>query len=694
MSFSRLSITLIALITLAACSHSAFQRVITDRFADQFHRCIPLGWNAFPIDGTYVPDYSVEFSPRDVWLAPLWVGFVPSSVQVSPPGSLAYQILNALVQAGMATSEPVRNGTRYHLTERAVPYYFEGSDFGNNPLHLSYLCYSKIVPDQILWTAPVRGRQGADVRNMHIAFSWHETAPAAWASDPLIQSHSVVLAPTRSPAVVTVSYVHGSWEVTAADEGSNTLTSVSVWPPYESAERNLAAAATPSPQPVNPKIEALARDWLLRTQTGDIDRSQLSSFASAKLTPRVARDTARTLAHLGTLESLTYVGSNLSARDGNYEFVAVFPKTSLKWVLQVDPHGKIDGLFFVPLEPRMHLQEQALLSALASELQRDARTGFFSGAVLIAKNGQVIFESTYGLADRARGVPNATSTRFRMGSMNKMFTAVAILQLTQNSKIRLDDPVGKYLTDYPNKEIASLVTVRELLSHTGGTGDIFGPQFDAHRLDLQTIDDYVKLYGARGPKFRPGSRFDYSNYGYILLGEIIEKVSGESYYDYVRQHIFEPAGMLATGSEPEDVAVPDRSIGYTKGGSGWKANTDTLPYRGTSAGGGYTTVADLLSFTKALQSNRLLSGAYTRMLTTGVVVMSILPDTPRRYAYGFADEQINGQRCFGHNGGAPGMNGSLNICPSSGYVVVVLANVDPPAADAIAEFVLDRLPLR
>jgi CubicO group peptidase (beta-lactamase class C family) len=339
----------------------------------------------------------------------------------------------------------------------------------------------------------------------------------------------------------------------------------------------------------------------------------------------------------------------------------------------------------------MHLQEQALLAALASELQRDSRSGLFSGAVLIAKEGQTIFESAYGFADRARGVLNAT--RFRMGSINKMFTAVAILQLIQSGKIRLNDPVGKYLTDYPNKEI-SLLTVQELLTHTGGTGDIFGPEFDARRLDLKTIDDYVSLYGTRGPKFRPGSHFDYSNYGYILLGDIIEKASGESYYDYVRQRIFEPAGMISTGSEPESVVVPDRSVGYTKVGHLWKLNTDTLPYRGTSAGGGYTTVADLLSFTKALQSNLLLNKKYTRMLTKGVVAISILPDNLRRYAYGFADEQINGQRCFGHNGGAPGMNGSLNVCPSSGYVVAVLANVDPPAADSVAAFVLDRLPLK
>ena len=117
--------------------------------------------------------------------------------------------------------------------------------------------------------------------------------------------------------------------------------------------------------------------------------------------------------------------------------------------------------------------------------------------------------------------------------MNKMFTAVATLQLVEAGKLALDDPIGKYLPDYPNKEVASKVTVRHLLTHTGGTGDIFGPEFEQHRLKLREHRDYVKLYGARGLTHEPGARFEYSNYGFVLLGALIEKVSGESYYDYV-----------------------------------------------------------------------------------------------------------------------------------------------------------------
>ncbi|MDQ2909013.1 MAG: beta-lactamase family protein [Candidatus Eremiobacteraeota bacterium] len=335
-----------------------------------------------------------------------------------------------------------------------------------------------------------------------------------------------------------------------------------------------------------------------------------------------------------------------------------------------------------------HLGQNALITALRSKLDRESAADRFSGAVLMAHGGTTIFARAYGLADREHKVPNTLDTRFRIGSMNKMFTAVAILQLVQTGKLGLDDPLGKYLTDYPNKDVASNVSIRELLTHTGGTGDIFGPQFEAHRLQLRTLDDYVKLYGSRGPKFKPGSRWEYSNYGFVLLGVVIEKATGQSYYDYVREHVYVPAGMASTDSEPEDQPVARRSIGYTQANSDqWQPNTDTLPYRGTSAGGGFSTVNDLLGFALALQNHKLLDSRYTEMLTTGKV------DTPHgRYAFGFEDQTINGTRCFGHGGGAPGMNGDLEICPGPNYVVAVLANLDPPAASRISDFITNRLP--
>jgi len=339
--------------------------------------------------------------------------------------------------------------------------------------------------------------------------------------------------------------------------------------------------------------------------------------------------------------------------------------------------------------PPPHMDESELIAALEKKLKQERSADRFAGSVLVAKDGKPIFAEAYGLADREHKIPNTLKTRFRIGSMNKMFTAVATLHLVQAGKLRLNDTLGKYLTDYPNKDLAGKVTIDQLLKHTGGTGDIFGPEFQTHRLELRTLQDYVKLYGSRGLMFEPGSRWEYSNYGFILLGVVIEKLSGESYYAYVREHIYNRAGMIATGSEPEEQAVAGRSIGYTGAQSGLSPNTDTLPYRGTSAGGGYSTVGDLLRFANALLKNRLLNAHYTELLTRGKVGT---PDG--HYAYGFEDQRINGTRCFGHGGGAPGMSGDLRICPERGYIVAALANVDPLAANLMSFFIINRLPER
>jgi CubicO group peptidase (beta-lactamase class C family) len=359
------------------------------------------------------------------------------------------------------------------------------------------------------------------------------------------------------------------------------------------------------------------------------------------------------------------------------------------------PHHIVSlGLMAIPRPagfPIPRLTESQTLAAVKGLLVKSAAADRFSGAVLVAKNGEVLFSNAYGLADREKKIPNTLDTRFRIGSMNKMFTAVSVLQLVEAGKIKLTDPLGKYITDYPNQDIATKVTIHMLLTHTGGTGDIFGPEFTIHRKELRTLNDYVALYGKRGPEFEPGSQWRYSNYGMVLLGVVIERVTGQSYYDYVQEHVYKPAGMTLSGSQPEDQVVAGRSIGYmrSQGSLGWAPNTDTLPYRGTSAGGGYSTVGDLFRFASALLSHKLLNASSTELLITGKVDGG----GGGRYAYGFEDNRDkDGNGWVGHGGGAPGMNGDLKIYPKSGYVVAVLANMDPPAAQRISEFLDNRLP--
>ena len=340
--------------------------------------------------------------------------------------------------------------------------------------------------------------------------------------------------------------------------------------------------------------------------------------------------------------------------------------------------------------PVARLRESQAIAALDAVLKKQCAAGRFSGAVMVAKNGTPVFDSACGLADRERKIPNRLETKFRIGSMNKMFTAVSIGQLAEAGKIKLTDPLGKYLPDYPNADVASKVTIHHLLTHTGGTGDIFGPEFEKNRLKLKVLSDYVGLYGTRSPAFEPGSKWAYSNYGFLLAGVVIEKVSGQSYYEYVRRNIFLPTGMSSTDSAPENVEIRGRSVGYTRmGGGTLQPNTGSLPYRGTSAGGGYSTVHDLIRFATALLGQNLLNAEDTNLFTTGKVTAGA-----GKYAYGFADVTEEGVRYFGHNGGAPGMNGDLRIFPESRYVVAVLSNLDPPAAGRIADYISARLPAK
>ncbi|WP_051176109.1 serine hydrolase domain-containing protein [Luteimonas mephitis] len=331
------------------------------------------------------------------------------------------------------------------------------------------------------------------------------------------------------------------------------------------------------------------------------------------------------------------------------------------------------------------LDQAAAIDALADKADAAAKRDAFAGVLLVARGDKIMLQRAWGLADRKAGTPVTLDTKFRLGSMNKMFTAVATLQLVQAGKLSLDGTVGQYLPGYPNAEIAK-VRIRQLLTHSGGTGDIFGPEFDKQRLALKTHDDYVRLYGARGPDHPPGKEHRYSNYGFVLLGDIIEHVSGQSYYDYVDQHVFAPAGMRDSGSLPEDVAVPGRAHAYTRedDAAPWADAADTLPYRGTAAGGGYSTAGDLLKFARALQSGKLLSPA-------------LLAEATRKqspwYGYGFMVAELEGVPAYGHGGGAQGMNGELRIFPTLDEVVVALANVDPQAATRLVEFYQLRMPL-
>jgi CubicO group peptidase (beta-lactamase class C family) len=342
--------------------------------------------------------------------------------------------------------------------------------------------------------------------------------------------------------------------------------------------------------------------------------------------------------------------------------------------------------------PVVRTNESQALAALKTKLEQASAAGQFSGAVRVVREGETVFDYVSGQANRANGVANTLETKFRIGSMNKMFTAVSILQLVEAGKIELGAPIATYLPDYLNKDLASRVTVKHLLTHTGGTGDFFGPEFFERRLELCEHSDYLALFGPRDVAFTPGERFAYSNYGYLLLGAIIEAVSDQSYYDYVQEYVYAPAGMSASGSFPESVEVPGRSIGYSTQAPGvngqMQPNTDTLPCRGTAAGGGYSTVGDLIRFSQALRDGKLLG---PHMLEAAIADQAAVGPSSS-YGYGFTTSKVNGTRVFGHSGGAPGMSAQLMVFPGLGYDIAIAANMDTQLVTRFAEYLGARLP--
>jgi CubicO group peptidase (beta-lactamase class C family) len=291
----------------------------------------------------------------------------------------------------------------------------------------------------------------------------------------------------------------------------------------------------------------------------------------------------------------------------------------------------------------------------------------FSGVVLLAKDGTPILSRAWGMADPAKGIANRPDTKFNLGSINKFFTHVAIGQLAAAGKLSLNDTIRKHLPDYPSP-VADKITIEQLLQHRSGLGDFFGPKFLASHASLRKLSDYLPLFVDKPLEFEPGSDQRYSNAGFVVLGLIIEKISGQSYYDYVRDHITRPAGMNDTASYAIDENVPNRAEGQTKRGPegplpARQTNIYTLPARGSSAGGGYSTAPDLLLFSQALLADKLMPKRWTDWLFTGSLDGA-------------------GKRNIGVAGGSPGVNAVLEIEPP--YTLVVLSNFDPPSAEEIA----------
>jgi CubicO group peptidase (beta-lactamase class C family) len=262
-----------------------------------------------------------------------------------------------------------------------------------------------------------------------------------------------------------------------------------------------------------------------------------------------------------------------------------------------------------------------------------------------------------------------------------MFTGVAIAQLAQQGKLKFSDTISQHLPDYPNKDVAGKVTIHQLLTHTSGLGSYINDKYRAERATLTTVAAHFPLFVNDPLLFSPGEKFQYSNAGYMVLGAIIERLSGQDYYTFVKEHVFGPAGMTSSGFYEPGKETANVAIGYTRMGPDGKRtdeirdNNDRIEVKGGPAGGGYSTVSDLVKFHLALRDFKLLDREHTKLVMEGKVDAGPIG----RYAYGFGDSLFEGKRIVAHNGGWPGVAANFEMYPGLNYTVVVLMNADPPA---------------
>jgi len=369
-------------------------------------------------------------------------------------------------------------------------------------------------------------------------------------------------------------------------------------------------------------------------------------------------------------------------------------------VLLPDPAepGKLAMADLVPVDdpalyegwPEGEASQTEIARLAMAALDQLVRSNDFSGCLSISDQGATVFDQCRGLADRSFNVKADSQTRFHIGSMNKMFTAVAIAQLVESGKLRWDTRLSELVPEYPDQAAAARITVWQLLHHSAGLGDFFVPEFFQNRERFIDPADYLDLIARQAKAFEPGEGWGYSNAGYVLLGRIIENVSGEGYFDYIARHVFAPAGMTSSGFDSQEDVTDRLATGYFREGAfatRWKANWMTLPFKGSPAGGGYSTNADLLRFADALREGRLVGPATVQQMFADGIAAG-----PGTYAAGFGERVSNGRHIRGHAGGAPGMSANLAIIWETGAAVAVTSNQgDMPTAMLLSERIADLL---
>ncbi len=331
--------------------------------------------------------------------------------------------------------------------------------------------------------------------------------------------------------------------------------------------------------------------------------------------------------------------------------------------------------------PTGPLAPAALLKAIERRVAFAARRDEFSGAVrIVSPDGKVFYEAAHGVANRDDDAKITVGSRFHLGSADKSFTALLIGRHIAAGRLSLDTPVADVLPTWANREAGAKITVRRLLNHTSGLGDLWSrPTYDKRKPNT-TVTELLPAFSDAVPSFEPGTRQAYSNEGYVALGAVVEAVGGKSWYDQLAEQIYAPAGMSHSGHFTLEDVVPGRVVGYRFSdddliGIGQRRpNTAFHGWRGNSCGGGYSTVADMAAYLRALRAGKLASRAIYDQFT--VQSEGGLPE----YGLGFAVRPVGGRTAIGHGGGGPGsgVDGDSWVIKETGWACSILGNYDAP----------------
>lgn len=340
--------------------------------------------------------------------------------------------------------------------------------------------------------------------------------------------------------------------------------------------------------------------------------------------------------------------------------------------------------------PSLHGEKAKQIDQL---LKKYVEYGLFNGSALVSENGKPIFQKGFGMANMEWDIPNAPNTKHRLGSITKQFTAVLILQLAEQGKLKLDVPITTYLPDYP-KANGDQITIHHLLTHTSGVPSYtsFPNFFNEMSKKYYSPTDFVKLFSDLPLEFKPGEKWNYSNSGYFLLGYLIEKVTGKTYETCLQENIFIPLQMNDTGFDHFEKILKNRAGAYEKEGEGY-VNAPyldmNLPY---AAGSMYSTVEDLFIWDQALYANKVLSSKSRELMFT-----DYSPGHQSHYGYGWGIEEFDNLnpkakvKITEHSGGINGFNTNLSRNITDNNLIVLLNNTGRAPLDEMTQSIQNIL---